>query len=202
MFMAAGLMAGVLGHDRIADLRGIGRALPVTVLAFVVAAVSLVGVPPSGGFLAKWLLLSASFASGQWWWAAVILTGALLAGGYMFRAFASAAGGFRGSLVHRGARPKGSRIGRAGPGDLRVVDWNVSKDPDRAPSDWASHSNRGSRCHDSRIPARWRYRPAACHVVCVRIGKREEAHDELALACSVTGAHGRNIRQLEFSPNP
>ena len=90
MFMAAGLMVGVLGHDRIADLRGIGRALPVTVLAFIVAAVSLVGVPPSGGFLAKWLLLSASFASGQWWWAAVILTGALLAGGYMFRAFASA----------------------------------------------------------------------------------------------------------------
>ena len=33
------------------------------------------------------------------------------------------------------------------------------------------HSTRGSRCHDSRIPARWRYRPAACHVVCVRFGK-------------------------------
>ena len=88
MFMAAGLMAGVLGHDRIADLRGIGRALPVTALGFVLAAVSLVGVPPSGGFLAKWLLLSASFAAGQWWWAAVIFTGALLAGAYMFRAFA------------------------------------------------------------------------------------------------------------------
>jgi multicomponent Na+:H+ antiporter subunit D len=90
MFMAAGLMTEVLQHDRIADLRGIGRALPVTALAFVLAAVSLVGVPPSGGFLAKWLLLSASFAAGQWWWAAIILTGALLAGGYMFRAFAPA----------------------------------------------------------------------------------------------------------------
>jgi formate hydrogenlyase subunit 3/multisubunit Na+/H+ antiporter MnhD subunit len=88
MFMAAGLMTEVLGHDRIADLRGIGRVLPITALAFVLAAVSLVGVPPSGGFLAKWLLLSASFAAGQWWWAAVILAGALLAGGYMFRAFA------------------------------------------------------------------------------------------------------------------
>jgi multicomponent Na+:H+ antiporter subunit D len=81
-------MAGVLGHDRIADLRGIGRALPVTTLGFVVAAASLVGVPPSGGFLAKWLLISASFAAGQWWWAAVIFTGGLLAGAYMFRAFA------------------------------------------------------------------------------------------------------------------
>ena len=88
MFMAAGLMAGVLGHDRIADLRGIVRAFPVTTLGFVLAALSLVGVPPSGGFLAKWLLLSASFAAGQWWWAAVIFTGSLLAGAYMFRAFA------------------------------------------------------------------------------------------------------------------
>ena len=86
MFMAAGLMAGVLGHDRIADLRGIGRALPVTVFAFGLAALSLVGVPPSGGFFTKCLLLSASFTAGQWWWATVILIGGLLAGGYMFRA--------------------------------------------------------------------------------------------------------------------
>jgi len=86
MFMAAGLMAGVLGHDRIADLSGIGRALPITVFAFGLAALSLVGVPPSGGFFTKCLLLSASFTAGQWWWAAVILIGGLLAGGYMFRA--------------------------------------------------------------------------------------------------------------------
>ena len=90
MFMAAGLMAGVLGHDRIADLRGIGRALPVTVFAFGLAALSLVGVPPSGGFFTKWLLLSASLDAGQWWWAAVVLIGGLLAGGYMFRALAPA----------------------------------------------------------------------------------------------------------------
>ncbi len=90
MFMAAGLMAGALGHDRIADLRGIGRALPVTLFAFGLAAISLVGVPPSGGFFAKWLLLTASFAAGQWWWAATILVGGLLAGGYMFRVLAPA----------------------------------------------------------------------------------------------------------------
>lgn len=90
MFMAAGLMAEVLGHDRIADLRGAGRALPVTVFAFGLAALSLVGVPPTGGFFTKWQLLSASFAAGQWWWAVVILAGGLLAGGYMFRALAPA----------------------------------------------------------------------------------------------------------------
>jgi multicomponent Na+:H+ antiporter subunit D len=90
MFMAAGLMAEALGHDRIAGLRGIGRALPVTTFAFGLAAISLVGVPPTGGFLTKWLLLSAAFSTGQWGWAVVILAGGLLAGGYMYRALAPA----------------------------------------------------------------------------------------------------------------
>jgi multicomponent Na+:H+ antiporter subunit D len=90
MFMAAGLIAGALGHDRIAGLRGIGRALPVTVFAFGIAALSLIGVPPSGGFVTKWLLLTAAVATGQWWWALVMLAGGLLAGGYMYRIIAPA----------------------------------------------------------------------------------------------------------------
>lgn len=84
MFMAAGLIAEAAGHDRIAELGGIGRALPVTVIAFALAGLSLMGVPPSGGFVAKWLLLSATVREGQWWWALVILAGGLLAGGYVF----------------------------------------------------------------------------------------------------------------------
>ena len=42
------------------------------------------GVPPSGGFVAKWLLLLATVMEGQWWWAVVMLAGGLLAGGYIF----------------------------------------------------------------------------------------------------------------------
>jgi formate hydrogenlyase subunit 3/multisubunit Na+/H+ antiporter MnhD subunit len=85
MFMAAGLIAQALGHDRIAGLAGIGRALPMTVLAFGLGGLSLMGLPPSGGFAAKWLLLSAAVDSGQWWWGLVIVTGGLLTGGYVFR---------------------------------------------------------------------------------------------------------------------
>ena len=88
MFMAAGLMAEALGHDRIAELRGVGQMLPVTTFAFGVAALSLVGLPPSGGFVAKWLLLTAAMTAGQWWWALVMLLGGLLAGGYMLRVLA------------------------------------------------------------------------------------------------------------------
>ena len=45
---------------------------------------TLIGLPPSGGFLAKWLLLEAAVATGQWWWAVVMLAGGLFTSGYMF----------------------------------------------------------------------------------------------------------------------
>ena len=90
MFMAAGLIARTLGHDRIAGLDGIGRALPLTVLAFALGGLSLMGVPPSGGFIAKWLLAVAAVEGGQWWWALAILLGGLLTGGYLFRVLAPA----------------------------------------------------------------------------------------------------------------
>jgi multicomponent Na+:H+ antiporter subunit D len=90
MFMAAGLIAEALGHDRITGLAGVGRALPITVLAFGLGGLSLVGLPPSGGFIAKAMLLTAAVAEGQWWWAVVVLLGGLLAGGYIFVVLARA----------------------------------------------------------------------------------------------------------------
>ncbi|TCZ64829.1 complex I subunit 5 family protein [Roseicella aquatilis] len=88
MFLSAGLVAGALGHDRVAELGGAGRAMPMAVIAFGLAGLSLMGIPPSGGFTAKWLLLTAALGTGQWWWAAVILGGGLLTGGYVYRVLA------------------------------------------------------------------------------------------------------------------
>ncbi len=85
MFLAAGLIGEAMGHDRISDLSGIGRAMPKTVFAFGLAGMSLMGLPPSGGFVAKAMLLTAAVGEGQWWWAVVILAGGLLAAGYVFR---------------------------------------------------------------------------------------------------------------------
>ncbi|HEY0335262.1 MAG TPA: proton-conducting transporter membrane subunit [Stenotrophomonas sp.] len=84
MFMAAGLIYSTLGHDRVADLRGAARALPMTMLAFALAGWSLIGLPPSGGFLAKWLLLSAAVTTGQWAWGVAMLVGGLLTSAYVF----------------------------------------------------------------------------------------------------------------------
>lgn len=85
MFMAVGLIAEALGHDRVAGLGGLARFMPLTVLAILVAGLSLMGVPPSGGFWAKWLLLTAAVETGQWWWALVMLCGGLLTGAYLLR---------------------------------------------------------------------------------------------------------------------
>ncbi len=103
MFMAAGLIGEALGHDRIAGLAGIGRALPMTVFAFGLGGMSLMGLPPSGGFVAKAMLLTAAVAEGQWWWAVVILVGGVLAAGYMFRVLAPALAAGDGQLTLRAA---------------------------------------------------------------------------------------------------
>ncbi|MCK8517066.1 proton-conducting membrane transporter [Methylonatrum kenyense] len=85
LFLAAGNLLYYLGQDRLEALRGIDRPLAVSLLAFGLAGVSIMGLPPSGGFTAKWLLLTASLQTGQWWWTAALVAGGLLAAGYIFR---------------------------------------------------------------------------------------------------------------------
>jgi len=98
MFLSAGLIAESLGHDRIAGLGGAGRAMPVTFLALGLGGLSLMGLPPSGGFAAKWLLMKASIEAGQWLWAIVMAAGGLLAGGYLYGVLAPALSGNRPQL--------------------------------------------------------------------------------------------------------
>ncbi|MEN8176324.1 MAG: proton-conducting transporter membrane subunit, partial [Pseudomonadota bacterium] len=85
MFMAAGNILRFGGHDRIADLDRVAQRLPLTVTAFALAGVSIMGLPPSGGFIAKWLLLEAAMRSGQWWWVIILILGGLLAAAYIFK---------------------------------------------------------------------------------------------------------------------
>jgi multicomponent Na+:H+ antiporter subunit D len=90
MFMIAGLVYAGLGHDRIAEMPGLGRAAPLTVLAFALAGFALMGVPPSGAYLAKNLLLDASTETGQWWWTFVLNAGGVLTSSYVFLVLAHA----------------------------------------------------------------------------------------------------------------
>jgi multicomponent Na+:H+ antiporter subunit D len=85
MFMAAGTIFLHAGHDRIKDLAGMRSYIPVTVFAYAIAGVNIIGLPPSGGFIAKWLLISSSLDSSQWWWGVIVMAGSLLASVYIFR---------------------------------------------------------------------------------------------------------------------
>ncbi|PSF13037.1 hydrogenase 4 subunit B [Marinobacter shengliensis] len=87
MFLAAGNLIMSVGSNRVDALAGVSRFLPFSLFSFGLAGVSLMGLPPTGGFAAKWLLLQASLASGQWWWLGVLLAGGLLSAAYVFRVY-------------------------------------------------------------------------------------------------------------------
>ena len=90
MFMAVGLIYKALGHDRIGDLAGVGRVLPISVLTFLLAGLALAGLPPSGAYVAKKLLLDSAGATGQWWWDPIMLVGGLLTAAYVVLVLAHA----------------------------------------------------------------------------------------------------------------
>lgn len=110
MFMAAGIVAEAIGHDRIRDLGGFGRLLPLTATTFGLAGLSLMGIPPSGGFIAKCLLLTAAVIEDHYWLAFTILAGGLLAGGYVFRVLNRALAAPAAPLVLRRPIPLGLEL--------------------------------------------------------------------------------------------
>ena len=87
LFLAAGVVIHARGNDDLEGLRGLGEKLPMTATAMALAGISLLGIPPGAGFIAKWLLLTGAVSSGAWLWAAVMILGGLMAVGYLFRIF-------------------------------------------------------------------------------------------------------------------
>jgi formate hydrogenlyase subunit 3/multisubunit Na+/H+ antiporter MnhD subunit len=85
MFLAAGVIQKTMGHDQLSELQGIATKLPLSIFVFAVTSASLIGLPPSGGFIAKWLLLNNAVEAEQWWWVITLFIGGLLASAYLFR---------------------------------------------------------------------------------------------------------------------
>lgn len=85
MFLMAGTIHQTAGHDRVAQLAGAGGPLGVQVVVFAMAGVTIIGLPPSAGFIAKWMLFNAAIVTGQWWYLLVMAAGSLLAVAYVVR---------------------------------------------------------------------------------------------------------------------
>ena len=79
---AVALRAGGVSLDA---LRGLGRRMPLTMSAFVVGGLSLIGVPFTVGFVSKWTLVVAALEEGAWPVAVVVLLSSLVALGYVWR---------------------------------------------------------------------------------------------------------------------
>ncbi|TVR08707.1 MAG: monovalent cation/H+ antiporter subunit D family protein [Salinarimonadaceae bacterium] len=82
MFFCAGIFAERAGITSIDGLAGMGRRMPWTAIAFSVAALGMIGVPPIAGFVTKWYLGIGALQAGQTWVIAVLAGSALLNAAY------------------------------------------------------------------------------------------------------------------------
>ena len=85
LFLAIGCMVYSTGITRIEQMAGIGRTMPLTMGAFVLAGLGLIGVPGTAGFVSKWFLIMGAVEQGLWWLVAVIVFSSLLAVIYVGR---------------------------------------------------------------------------------------------------------------------
>ena len=87
LFLCAGVFIHRLGIHNVSELRGIGRQMPVTLWCFLIAALSLVGIPPLGGFVSKWSIALTALETAPGAFAVlipvVLLLSALLTAGYL-----------------------------------------------------------------------------------------------------------------------
>jgi multicomponent Na+:H+ antiporter subunit D len=84
LFLSAGLIIHRTGKRRIADLHGIARQMPLTMIAFTVGAMGMVGIPLTNGFVSKWHMVLGSMEAGHPLAAAVILLSSLFSALYYF----------------------------------------------------------------------------------------------------------------------
>ena len=83
LFMCAGSIYVATHKTDISQMTGLGRAMPVTFIAFLIGALSIIGLPPLGGSWSKFLLISASFTAEQWAMVAVFAISSLLNVAYL-----------------------------------------------------------------------------------------------------------------------
>jgi len=84
LFFCAGALYVHAHLDRVSQLDGIGRRMPVTMGAFALASLGLAGLPPMGGFMSKWYLVLGGADADRLVFAAVMLFSGLMTAGYLF----------------------------------------------------------------------------------------------------------------------
>lgn len=83
LFMCAGSIYVATHKTDISQMTGLGRAMPVTFIAFLIGALSIIGLPPLGGSWSKWLLIMASADTQHWVMIGVLMASSLLNVAYL-----------------------------------------------------------------------------------------------------------------------
>ena len=103
LFFCAGAILVNTGLKKISDMKGIGKKMPITMAAFFFGSLSVIGIPPFGGFISKWYLALGTIDAHQIPILVVLLTSSLLNAAYFlpiaYNAFFSTGNHFNESTV-------------------------------------------------------------------------------------------------------
>ena len=89
LFLCAGAIIFKTGITKVEEMHGLGKRMPITMTLFTICAISLVGIPPLGGFISKWYIAEGAIISAypvpvfSWLVPTVLLISALLTAGYL-----------------------------------------------------------------------------------------------------------------------
>ena len=88
LFLVSGNLRREVGHSYLPNIdSSVRRAMPWSMAAFCVAAISMIGLPPTAGFFSKWYLAVGTVEAGQWPLLMALLVSTLLNAVYFFRVF-------------------------------------------------------------------------------------------------------------------
>jgi multicomponent Na+:H+ antiporter subunit D len=83
LFFCAGAIYYKTGKKYIHEIKGIGKEMPITMWCFAIASISLVGIPPTNGFVSKWYLALGGLGENKAIFVIILLLSALLTAGYL-----------------------------------------------------------------------------------------------------------------------
>lgn len=83
LFFVVGTIYHQTGKTTLSEIKGIGKSYPLLMICAAIATVSLVGIPPTNGFVSKWFLARGALQTGSLFFAVSLLISAFLTAGYM-----------------------------------------------------------------------------------------------------------------------
>lgn len=83
LFFCVGAIMYTTHKTEMSQIRGIGKQMPITMGCFAIASISLIGIPPTNGFVSKWFLAQGGITAGKMIFPAILLLSALLTALYL-----------------------------------------------------------------------------------------------------------------------